>query len=35
MVEILGLAADESVFVNGAIVNTDGGSSTLPNARRG
>jgi NAD(P)-dependent dehydrogenase (short-subunit alcohol dehydrogenase family) len=32
---ILWLASDESVFVNGAIVNTDGGSSTLPNARRG
>jgi NAD(P)-dependent dehydrogenase (short-subunit alcohol dehydrogenase family) len=32
---ILWLASDESVFVNGAIVNTDGGSSALPNARRG
>jgi NAD(P)-dependent dehydrogenase (short-subunit alcohol dehydrogenase family) len=31
---ILWLASDESVFVNGAIVNTDGGSSMLPNARR-
>ena len=32
---ILWLASDESIFVNGAIVNTDGGSATLPNARRG
>ena len=32
---ILWLASDESIFVNGAIVNTDGGSSTLPNAGRG
>jgi NAD(P)-dependent dehydrogenase (short-subunit alcohol dehydrogenase family) len=31
---ILWLASDESIFVNGAIINTDGGSSTLPNARR-
>jgi NAD(P)-dependent dehydrogenase (short-subunit alcohol dehydrogenase family) len=31
---ILWLASDESIFVNGAIVNTDGGSSMLPNARR-
>jgi NAD(P)-dependent dehydrogenase (short-subunit alcohol dehydrogenase family) len=32
---ILWLASDESIFVNGAIINTDGGSATLPNARRG
>jgi NAD(P)-dependent dehydrogenase (short-subunit alcohol dehydrogenase family) len=31
---ILWLASDESIFVNGAIVNTDGGASMLPNARR-
>jgi NAD(P)-dependent dehydrogenase (short-subunit alcohol dehydrogenase family) len=32
---ILWLASDESIFVNGAIINTDGGSSMLPNAQRG
>lgn len=31
---MLWLASDESVFVNGAIINTDGGSAVLPNARR-
>jgi NAD(P)-dependent dehydrogenase (short-subunit alcohol dehydrogenase family) len=31
---ILWLASDESIFVNGAIINTDGGSSMLPNSRR-
>ncbi len=31
---ILWLASDESVFVNGAVINTDGGASMLPNARR-
>jgi len=32
---ILWLASDESIFVNGAMINTDGGAAMLPNARRG
>jgi NAD(P)-dependent dehydrogenase (short-subunit alcohol dehydrogenase family) len=31
---VLWLASDESAFVNGAIINTDGGAAALPNARR-
>ncbi|HEV8635770.1 MAG TPA: oxidoreductase [Chloroflexota bacterium] len=31
---VLWLASDESVFVNGAMINTDGGAAMLPNARR-
>ncbi|MBM4417333.1 MAG: SDR family oxidoreductase [Chloroflexi bacterium] len=32
---ILWLASDESIFVNGAIINTDGGAATLLSAPRG